>query len=904
MKKRFFLGALIAGLLALFGGNRVFAANTATISGGKTWNICVETGTNYAGSEFAATIAKSGFESQVVFDDFNNQGCETAKLAAGEYTVTLNSPMNTGAVSYATNGNTLTFSIANVTNYYLNMAGSIKYHTEGEGEETTFPKVFQIEGECRFNGSDANITGDSCVDAEGKSYTDGKFIDTGIALFSEENASKDFEVYFELGEYAPFSSQIAQASLFNAKYENASKYYPGFVFRITSTNGRFELTSRQGVNSSSDKKTAYIQASTARFIKIVRKDGVITYSLNDDGTPGLLDDFSNFSAFFNQTAYFGAAQDASGNPMRFYNGVIKNMYIKLGEYEDDSSYTVTFDGNGGTGSMDSITATEGVETQLPANTFEFVDHLFSGWNTEADGSGEAYSNLATIMLSSGASDITLYAQWVDKANAKAILDNGKTVGVKMKKMASGSEYQSWDIKAIKMASALPENFDTTNQDSIISSSTVASIPIYFWYDDTDDLNIIYVYTETGAIEVGEDMSEMFRDMAALSDISGISEWDVSNVRNMEYLFYQDFALKDISPVASWNVSNVVNMHGVFCYAGVTSIDPIRTTQRDGYASWDVSNVENISAMFSRNKFSSLDAISNWDTSNVKNMRGLFSDIQVADIDGIAEWNTSNVTDMGLLFTRNRVLTNVDALATTQRDGYVSWDVSKVESMQAMFWNTDSLSDISGLADWDTSSVTNMDNIFSYSAFEHNYQPSLITDISPLAKWNTSNVTSMRSMFEGTGITNIDALATTQRDGYVSWDVSKVESMQAMFAYAAALTNIDGAINWNTSKVTTMYMMFNKATALTNIDGAINWNMSKVTTMYSMFGENVSLTNIDGAAGWDVSNVTEMTLMFARDTSLVNIDGARNWNVSSTADTGSMFTDIPVSSSDLPDWYHS
>ena len=49
------------------------------------------------------------------------------------------------------------------------------------------------------------------------------------------------------------------------------------------------------------------------------------------------------------------------------------------------SFTVTFDPNGGTGSMDPQTAS--VPTALTANTFTRTGYTFSGWNTAANGSG-------------------------------------------------------------------------------------------------------------------------------------------------------------------------------------------------------------------------------------------------------------------------------------------------------------------------------------------------------------------------------------------------------------------------------------------------------------------------------------------------------------------------------------
>lgn len=72
----------------------------------------------------------------------------------------------------------------------------------------------------------------------------------------------------------------------------------------------------------------------------------------------------------------------------------------------ETGFTVTFDANGGTGSMSPQTAS--VPTNLTSNTFTRSGFVFAGWNTLANGSGTAYANGASFPFSANA---TLYAQW-------------------------------------------------------------------------------------------------------------------------------------------------------------------------------------------------------------------------------------------------------------------------------------------------------------------------------------------------------------------------------------------------------------------------------------------------------------------------------------------------------------
>ncbi|MGN8688300.1 InlB B-repeat-containing protein [Atopobiaceae bacterium HCP3S3_F7] len=73
--------------------------------------------------------------------------------------------------------------------------------------------------------------------------------------------------------------------------------------------------------------------------------------------------------------------------------------------------TVTFDANQGTGTMDNQAIEPNTATALTANAFTREGYDFTGWNTKADGTGDAYDDGAEVTL---AEDVTLYAQWKAK----------------------------------------------------------------------------------------------------------------------------------------------------------------------------------------------------------------------------------------------------------------------------------------------------------------------------------------------------------------------------------------------------------------------------------------------------------------------------------------------------------
>lgn len=72
-------------------------------------------------------------------------------------------------------------------------------------------------------------------------------------------------------------------------------------------------------------------------------------------------------------------------------------------------YTITFNANGGEGSMEPQRFEVGVDTALNTNAFTRESYNFIGWNTAADGSGATYADEGAILELTG--DIMLYAQW-------------------------------------------------------------------------------------------------------------------------------------------------------------------------------------------------------------------------------------------------------------------------------------------------------------------------------------------------------------------------------------------------------------------------------------------------------------------------------------------------------------
>lgn len=203
------------------------------------------------------------------------------------------------------------------------------------------------------------------------------------------------------------------------------------------------------------------------------------------------------------------------------------------------------------------------------------------------------------------------------------------------------------------------------------------------------------------ISLIDDLSCLFATDNSLENIKGyglkefngdISEWDVSNVRNMEATFYGSKFNGDIS---SWEVYNVENMRSMFFYSKFNG----------DISQWDVSNVEDMQSTFRGCKFDG--NISKWNVSNVKNMKLMFMDNRNFDQD-LSKWDVSNVENMNYMFAYSNFNQNIS-----------NWDVSNVKTMEYMFLDSAFNQDISN---WKINDKCVAFKVFAGCPIEDYYKP--------------------------------------------------------------------------------------------------------------------------------------------------------------------------------------
>lgn len=240
----------------------------------------------------------------------------------------------------------------------------------------------------------------------GSTVFDGtNYINTGIRMFNQENADKDFIITLTVDTNNGYVNE--RGSIFTNMNEKADPW-PGVQFFVEGNDPNYTFAMNANIPGEKfrDDDTGY---NVGDKVVIKKDNGIVYYSYNDE--PFIrINDFTNFTSYFNDYATFGAGTNSSGNIYRYFKGTVSDMSVEL---IDAPSYTIVFDANGGTGTMSPQKVKVNATTTLNSNTFTNNNNSFGGWNTEPDGSGTSYVNGASVSgLGNNGETVTLYAQWI------------------------------------------------------------------------------------------------------------------------------------------------------------------------------------------------------------------------------------------------------------------------------------------------------------------------------------------------------------------------------------------------------------------------------------------------------------------------------------------------------------
>ena len=532
------------------------------------------------------------------------------------------------------------------------------------------------------------------------------------------------------------------------------------------------------------------------------------------------------------------------------------------------TYTVKYDSNGGTGSMDDSVFKLSTDVRLSNNKFSKENYTFIGWSTSKGGE-VTYTNEAKVKDLGGEGDIvTLYAVWKSNTYTIKYDSNGGNGFVGESSYNYGNSIKLTKNKFTKDGyTFIGWN---TNKDASVAlytdeqevSGLSGNITLYaVWKVNEYNVNVA---VQNGTVDVAnkkviEKQNGVFNLTPSNSNYKDASVSCTNNqtgiVKN-NILTVSNVTKDTVCTVTYYSLSTVLYSDGTLILNEMSTDRSKNITTHSSvtkeYAPMDESN----SYVFSGNS----DRPWNGESSSVTSV------------------------EIGSKMTPTSTAYWFGGLANMKKCNLVNLDTSDVTTMEGMFAETSRNSQsftLSGLESWNTSKVTNMNYMFVLAGGN-----ATTWNIGDISNWNTSKVTDMNSMFYGA--------AENAKDYHLgnisNWDVSNVTNMRSMFLnFAANVTTFHFDLsNWDTSKVTNMSSMFSgtgrKATTF-NIGNLSSWNTSKVTNMSYMFytaGYDATTWNIGDISKWDVSKVTNMSGMF-KSAGL----SATTWSVKIPKVTGSL-----------------
>lgn len=201
-------------------------------------------------------------------------------------------------------------------------------------------------------------------------------------------------------------------------YENGSKAFNGGLTALDANDNTISVTiNESGIasNTTTDAARFTIAPMSGGYSIQSASGKYIGYSGNSNGLTASATALQNTISLNNGNIIVrgtGASTlqyNNSANRFRYYGSTQQPIqFYKKTSNISTPIYTIYFEKNGGTGSMNDQTVNEFEPTALNANAFSREGYVFEGWSTTPDGSGDFYADGATVTL---LSDLTLYAQW-------------------------------------------------------------------------------------------------------------------------------------------------------------------------------------------------------------------------------------------------------------------------------------------------------------------------------------------------------------------------------------------------------------------------------------------------------------------------------------------------------------
>lgn len=190
-------------------------------------------------------------------------------------------------------------------------------------------------------------------------------------------------------------------------------------------------------------------------------------------------------------------------------------------------------------------------------------------------------------------------------------------------------------------------------------------------------------TADPGVKLPPDATDMFSSLPYLESVD-LNNLDTSATKCMNGIFSKDKRLKSLDGIRNWDMSNVENIDKIFYDTAIKSLEPI--------SGWDVSMIRTMNSSFNHCKeLKSLLPLKNWETINLRTIYGIFNYCSsLKSLEGLEGWSTSSLKNIGYAFA-NTPITSLDPIK--------NWDISSLEYMGDMVRGCSNLQNIDALIKW-------------------------------------------------------------------------------------------------------------------------------------------------------------------------------------------------------------
>lgn len=179
-------------------------------------------------------------------------------------------------------------------------------------------------------------------------------------------------------------------------------------------------------------------------------------------------------------------------------------------------------------------------------------------------------------------------------------------------------------------------------DYIYTSPSLENYYPFFehWTSTTYSSDLIITSLNVSNWKV-KNLDSLFNHLESLTTLTGINQWDTSEVLTMSYTFFSCESLTTLN-LSDWNTANVVDMSHMFkLCSSLTSLN---------LSSWDTRKVKDMSSMFYNcSKLTSLD-LSGWHTDSLERTWNMFEGCEALEYLDIRNFVLSDISsDLSMFY---------------------------------------------------------------------------------------------------------------------------------------------------------------------------------------------------------------------------------------------------------------